>query len=154
MPRVPNHKAKEYVINLKPFQGCNIYGSRLAQSAYCVFSYTARWPLYLHYNCQWYGNSGWYSTTTTRHQRLLRPADNVVELPRALLELFVVYLTGQHFPGEALASLIRTAGFIPQSEQRVVQVPAPQAAPFSMRTHLANAVVDFGAVHRRRVIPV
>lgn len=155
MPRVPNHKAKQYVLDRKPFLGLNIYGRTLRHGDYCVFSYTDRWPLYLHYRDQWYGNSGWYSSTSSRHARLLRPADNVIELPCSVLELFVLYRdTGFHHDGEALASVLRGVGFVPESERRVIQVPAPAPAPLPVTTHLANAVVDWDAVHRRRVMPV
>lgn len=157
MPRVTNCKAKEYVLNCKPFRGANIYGRKFNNGGYGVFSYSDRWPLYLYYGEQWYGNSGRYSTTTSRHARILCPADNIVKLPCALLELFVVYLDeGYHSAGDALSYVIRAAGFIPRTEQRVVRSTAQETtAPSSaVTTHLARAVVDFGAVRRRRVMQV
>ena len=104
---------------------------------------------------QWYGNAGWYSSSSTRHARLLCPADNVIRLPCSLLELFVLYLdTGAHHMGESLASVIRSVGFVPAAERQILHVRSPAAAALPVTTHLANAVVDWDAVHRRKIMPV
>lgn len=151
MPRVPNYKAKEFVCNMRPFRGLNIFAWNLRNGAYCVFSFTEQWPLYLYYAGNWYGNAGWYSRTTARHRRLLRPANTVVDLPRAVIELFVHYChASYHSHNSTLSNVLHNAGLIPP--------PAPRASPPpvipEVTTHLARATVDWGAVSRRKVMPV
>lgn len=150
MPRVSNQKAKEYVNNRKPFRGLNIFARNLRNGAYCVFSYTESWPLFLRFRDEWYGNGGWYSSTTMRHFNLLHPSDKVISLPRAVLQLFVHHCDSAGGWSTQLSQVLNLAGLIPAA----APVTAPTAAAFPVQTHLANAVVDFGAVHRRRVMPV
>lgn len=152
MPRVPNYKAKQFVLDKRPFHGLNIFAWNLRNGAYCVFSFTEQWPLYLYYAGNWYGNGGHYSRTTSRHRNLLRPDSAVVDLPRAVIELFVHYChSSYHSHSSPLNQVLYNAGLIQPPAPRVS--PPPVVIP-AVTTHLARATVDWGAVHRRRVVPV
>jgi hypothetical protein len=152
MPRVSNKKAREYVKIQKAFRGSNIFARELRNGAYCVWSYTEDWPLYVRFCNEWFGNSGWYSRTTHRHKTLLCPGDKISWLPRAVLQLFVALCDSSAYAhsSTSLRLVLRNSGLIPP--------PTPPSPPTpespSVTTHLARATVDWGAVHRRRVLPI
>ena len=76
--RVSNNKARDMVNSLEEFQGSNTYGKDY-EDIYVVYSYGSHFPMYIYDKGQdrWIGNTDKYSQSTTRHQSLLRPSDNI-----------------------------------------------------------------------------
>lgn len=86
--RVSNNKARQYVEKLEEFQGSNTMGKwwhsseqsvdkiELKLMIYVVYSYGHHFPMYIYDKEQgkWIGNKDKYSSSTTRHQSLLRPS--------------------------------------------------------------------------------
>lgn len=82
--RVSNNKARQYVEKLEEFQGSNTMGKWLnvangrdgTNFIYVVYSYGSHFPMYIYDKIQgkWLGNKDKYSSSTTRHQSLLRPS--------------------------------------------------------------------------------
>lgn len=83
LKRVSNNKARDYVNGFKEFQGSNTTGKWLNREdtnfIYVVYSYGAHFPMYIYDKKQnkWIGNKDKYSRSTTRHQSLLRPSNEV-----------------------------------------------------------------------------
>lgn len=153
MGRVPNYKARELVIARHPFRGGNIF-ARTVRLGYCVYSYTETWPLYLYWGHEWFGNCGTYSRTTSRHKSMLQPqpTENIVWLPRAILELCAAYIDGSSsYASMPMSSFLDTLGY-QSATTRFLRATAPPPAPVT--THMANTVVDWTAVRKRRVMPV
>jgi len=93
---IANHKATEYIHNRINFKASNLYGYNLPLSKDCFQIATGRLnsdlvallhkdePLYIVYSygtpIAWYGRYGWhtpavrYSSTTSRHQSIVRKA--------------------------------------------------------------------------------
>jgi hypothetical protein len=151
MPRVSNKKAREYVKRQQPFRGSNIFARDLRNGAYCVWSYTEDWPLYLRWRGNWFGNDGWYSRTTYRHKTLLCPSDKVNWLPRSVLQMFVAYCNanGYQHQSSPLNYVLQVAGLAPETTSPPSELEIPE-----ITTHPARTAVDWGAVHRRRLMPV
>ena len=83
--RVSNNKARQYVEKLEEFQGSNTKGiwhnwdniwEGGAKKLYVVYSYGSHFPMYIYDDQEnkWIGNKDKYSSSTTRHQSLLRPS--------------------------------------------------------------------------------
>lgn len=144
-------QAREYVKIQKRFRGSSVFGRELLNGAYCVWSYSEEWPLYLRlrYSNDWFGNSGWYSRTTYRHKTLLCPGDKINWLPRAVMQMFVTFCDSSSYAhsSAALSTVLANSGLIPPPPRPAAYIP-------EVTTHLARAEVDWGAVRRRRVMPV
>lgn len=150
MGRVPNYKAKQLVVDRVAFRGANIFGRFLPNGGYCVYSYTENWPLYLYWGSTWFGNVGFYSQTTARHSRLLRPTVDIVWLPRALMQALNLYGSQRNMRSDQ--SLEQMLG---QATLAAAYAAGPRVEqPAQVTTHLANAVVDWETPRRRRVMPV
>jgi len=145
-------QAREHVKAGNRFRGSNVFGRNLHNGSYCVWSYTEAWPLYLRWCGEWFGNSGWYSRTTHQHKVILCPGDKISWLPRSVMQVFVAYCDSAswHSKDTPLDYVLETSGLIPP--RAVVAVPQPNIP--EVTTHLARAEVDWGAVRRRRVMPV
>lgn len=78
MKRVSNSKARDFVNRAEEFQGSNTFGKDY-DDIYVVYSYGHHFPMYIYDKGQdrWIGNTDKYSQSTTRHQSLLHPSDNV-----------------------------------------------------------------------------
>ena len=86
--RVSNNKARDYVEKLEVFQGSNTFaewrshgsgddsGLHEHKKIYVVYSYGSHFPMYIYdgQEGKWIGNKDKYSSSTTRHQSLLRPS--------------------------------------------------------------------------------
>lgn len=86
--RVSNNKARDYVNGFKEFRGSNTFaewrfngsvddqGNHEQRKVYVVYSYGSHFPMYIYDKVQdkWLGNKDKYSSSTTRHQSLLRPS--------------------------------------------------------------------------------
>lgn len=82
--RVSNNKARDFVNGFKDFQGSNTTGKWLnvangrdgTNFLYVVYSYGSHFPMYIYDDQEnkWIGNKDKYSSSTTRHQSLLRPS--------------------------------------------------------------------------------
>ena len=72
--KIPNHKAREKVINRCEFTGSNLFGE-IRGGMYVVYSYGEHWPLWVYDNDVrgWFGNSDKYSRSTTRHASQTQP---------------------------------------------------------------------------------
>jgi hypothetical protein len=155
--RVPNCKAQKLVKDRIPFNGSNIFGRRL-RHGYCVYSYNAQWPLYLHYCDNWYGVIGYRSATTQRHKSQLCPDDVKAYLPRPVLQLFAT-LADTYYGSNTDLELIVRAHFpactLTADERNLDRERYRTAAgAIQVSTPLARATVDWNAVRRRRVMPV
>ena len=78
--KVANKNARQYVDELKEFEGSNTFAENKVQyedKLYVVFSYGYHFPMYI-YDYQagiWIGSNDEYSSSTTRHQSQCRPSD-------------------------------------------------------------------------------
>ena len=76
MERIANKNAAQYVYNLEPFQGNNLYAVDYNPETYVVFSYGEHWPLYIIRRSNpnvIMENNDKYSSTTSKHKTQARP---------------------------------------------------------------------------------
>jgi hypothetical protein len=155
--RVPNGKAKTLVKDRIPFNGSNVFGRRL-QQGYCVYSYSEEWPIYLYYQSDWYGATGYRSATTQRHKSQLCPDDVKAYLPRPVLQLFVAMANTYYSNVADLDRIIRSCFpgclLTADERQRDRERFSTASGAIQVSTPLARATVDWEAVRRRRVMPV
>ena len=77
MERIANKNAAQYVYNLEPFQGNNLYAIDYNPETYVVFSYGEHWPLYIIRRSNpnvILENNDKYSSTTSKHKTQARPS--------------------------------------------------------------------------------
>ena len=85
--KVANKNARQYVDELKVFEGSNTFAENKAQyewevgndKLYVVYSYGYHFPMYI-YDYQagmWIGNEDIYSMSTSRHQSQCRPSAEI-----------------------------------------------------------------------------
>ena len=73
--RVANKNARQYVNELKVFEGSNTFATNDNENLYVVYSYGYHFPMYI-YDRQagiWVGSKDKYSSSTTRHQSQCAP---------------------------------------------------------------------------------
>ncbi len=88
--KIANKNARQYVQNLHPFQGSNMFATFRTQNNadgtngpdmwYVVYSYGYHFPMYIHANGKWFANEDRFSRTTTRHQSQARPVTDGTQL--------------------------------------------------------------------------
>jgi len=77
--KVSNKNARQYVDELKTFQGSNTFAINDNENLYVVYSYGYHFPMYI-YDRQagmWIGNEDSYSVSTTKHQNQCSPSEGV-----------------------------------------------------------------------------
>ena len=80
--KVANKNARQYVDELKVFEGSNTFAENKVQyedKLYVVFSYGYHFPMYI-YDYQagiWIGSRDKYSVSTTRHQSQCAPSEKI-----------------------------------------------------------------------------
>ena len=80
--KVANKNARQYVDELKVFEGSNTFAENKVQyddKLYVVFSYGYHFPMYI-YDYQagmWIGNEDRYSMSTSKHQSQCRPSEPI-----------------------------------------------------------------------------
>jgi hypothetical protein len=84
--KIANSKCRSLVEAKEPFQGSNLWGvwsnSTLTKSEerfYVVYSWGHHFPIYIYDEVtqQWFGNADRFSASTTRHQYLARPRQEI-----------------------------------------------------------------------------
>jgi hypothetical protein len=82
--KIANTKARDYVVERKPFQGSNLFGVYTLmdadQEVYVVYSFDTHYPMYIHTNDAWFENEDRFSPTTSKHLSQARPSSTTVKL--------------------------------------------------------------------------
>jgi hypothetical protein len=92
---ISNRDSRVYTTGRRPFVNNNktLFASYNKHGAYCVYSYSVSWPLYVYTDGQWYRNVSKYSKTTTTHLGYARPdlpyGDAFVDLNRQNISFLV-----------------------------------------------------------------
>lgn len=69
-----NRQARKYVQNLQEFKGSNTFSENI-NGVYAVYSHGHHFPLFIHVNGVWYGNSDRRSKSTSCHYNQLAPCE-------------------------------------------------------------------------------
>ena len=81
MDKISNKQLEEYTKDLTEFVNhTDTVFARSTDELYVVYSYGEHFPMYIydHQSEMWFGNSDRYSPTTTRHQTLAQPQDEMI----------------------------------------------------------------------------
>jgi hypothetical protein len=78
--RIANRNSKDYVKQLKPFQGSNLHAVKTS-AFYIVYSY-GWYPLFLYdyKNNVWFENEDKYSMSTSKQTTQARPTNETIKL--------------------------------------------------------------------------
>ena len=78
--RITNRQVRSFVQRMEPFNANNVYGRRLRDGSFGVFSYGEHWPMFVNVAGTWYENAGRYSMTTSKHRGQAHPGVETVPM--------------------------------------------------------------------------
>lgn len=87
--KTSNSKARQCVQNTLDFKGNNIFGHRLPNGIYAVWSYGLHFPLFAKVGNTWFENEERYSVSTSKQRVQLHPHTDTTLVPCAELRLII-----------------------------------------------------------------
>ena len=93
--RTANRDMSEPISRLDEFEGSNVF-AEFNDRRYVVYSYGYHFPMYIHIEGKWIGNSDKYSVTTSKHMSQAYPGrvDKYISNPQ-MMDLAKGYITLQ-----------------------------------------------------------